>query len=135
MDFELPGDDDARRVAVRSWMAEHPSPSGRELAEAGYVVPHWPRPWGRGASPVEQLVIDEEFRRGRVRRPHLQIAAWVVPTLIAHGSPEQQERWVRPTLHGEMAWCQLFSEPEAGSDLAALTTAATRTTRDGVSGW
>ena len=96
------------------------------LADAGLVVPHWPAPWGRGAGAVEQVVIDQEMRRARVRAPHLQVGAWAAPTIAAHGTPEQQERWVRPTLHGTISWCQLFSEPEAGSDLAALTTTATR---------
>ncbi|MDP1804345.1 MAG: acyl-CoA dehydrogenase family protein, partial [Acidimicrobiales bacterium] len=101
------------------------------LADAGLIVPHWDPPWGRAAGAVEQLVIDEELRRVKVRVPHLQVGAWAAPTIAAHGTAEQQERWVRPTLHGEIAWCQLFSEPEAGSDLASLTTRATRT--DG--GW
>jgi alkylation response protein AidB-like acyl-CoA dehydrogenase len=101
------------------------------LADAGLIVPHWPAPWGRDASAVEQVVIDQELRRAKVRPPHLQVGAWAAPTIAAHGTVEQQERWVRPTLHGEITWCQLFSEPEAGSDLAALTTTATRT--DG--GW
>ncbi|HEY4418600.1 MAG TPA: acyl-CoA dehydrogenase family protein, partial [Pseudonocardia sp.] len=78
-----------------------------------------------------QLLIAEELRKARVRVPHLAVGAWAAPTIVAHGTVEQQERWVRPTLLGEIAWCQLFSEPEAGSDLAGLRTAATRT--DG--GW
>ena len=61
VDFELPPDDDPRRPEVRAWLAEHPSPSGRQLAEAGLVAPHWPAPWGRGADPVHQLVIDDEL--------------------------------------------------------------------------
>lgn len=97
------------------------------LADAGLIVPHWPAPWGRQAGAVEQVVIDQEMRRARVRAPHLQVGAWAAPTIASHGTPEQQERWVRPTLHGTISWCQLFSEPEAGSDLASLTTAATRT--------
>jgi alkylation response protein AidB-like acyl-CoA dehydrogenase len=96
------------------------------LAASGYLVPHWPRPWGRDAGAVEQLVVDEELRAARIRRPHLQVAAWVLPALIAHGSSEQQERWVPPSLRGELTWCQLFSEPGAGSDLAALATKAVR---------
>ncbi len=96
------------------------------LAASGYLVPHWPRPWGRDAGAVEQLVIDEELRAARIRRPHLQVAAWALPALIAHGSPEQHERWVPPSLRGELTWCQLFSEPGAGSDLAALATKAAR---------
>ena len=89
-------------------------------------MPHWPAPWGRGASPLEQLVIDEELAAAGVPRPHLAVGAWALPTLIAHGTAEQQERWVRPTLLGQLNWCQLFSEPGAGSDLAALSTRAER---------
>ncbi len=101
------------------------------LVESGLLVPHWPEPWGRNAGAVEQLLIDEELARARVRRPHLQVGAWAAPTIVAHGTLEQQERWVLPTLLGTTTWCQLFSEPEAGSDLAGLRTTATRT--DG--GW
>jgi alkylation response protein AidB-like acyl-CoA dehydrogenase len=103
----------------------------KRMADDGWLVPHWPRPWGRDAGPLEQLVIDEEFTRAQVARPNLAVGAWAAPTIVAHGTPEQQERWVGPTLRGEIAWCQLFSEPGAGSDLASLTTKATRT--DG--GW
>ncbi len=103
----------------------------RRLVDAGLLMPHWPVPWGRGAGPVEQLVIDEELAAAHVHRPHLAVGAWALPTIIAHGSPEQQERWVGPTMRGELVWCQLFSEPGAGSDLAALSMRATR--HDG--GW
>jgi alkylation response protein AidB-like acyl-CoA dehydrogenase len=96
------------------------------LAEAGLISPHWPPPWGRGASPLEQLVIDEEMTAAGMLRPHLAVGAWALPTIIAYGTEEQQERWVRPTLVGQLNWCQLFSEPGAGSDLAALTTRAER---------
>jgi 3-oxochol-4-en-24-oyl-CoA dehydrogenase len=94
------------------------------IAGAGLIMPHWPAPWGRGASPLEQLVIDEELTAAGVMRPHLAVGAWALPTLIAHGTEEQQERWVRPTLLGTLNWCQLFSEPGAGSDLASLSTRA-----------
>ena len=94
------------------------------LVAAGMVMAHWPAPWGRGASALEQLVIDEELAAAGIRRPHLAVGAWALPTLIAHGTEEQQERWVRPTLLGKLSWCQLFSEPGAGSDLASLTTRA-----------
>ncbi len=97
------------------------------VVDGGYFVPHWDEPWGRHAQAIEQLVIDEEFAARKIRRPNLQIGAWAAPTIAAHGTPEQQKRWVRPTLLGEVRWCQLFSEPEAGSDLAALTTSATKT--------
>jgi len=94
------------------------------LADSGYLVPHWPRPWGLDAGPIEQLVIDQELAAAHVRRPHLQIAGWVLPTIINHGTSEQQERWVPGSLRGEIHWCQMFSEPDAGSDLASLTTRA-----------
>jgi alkylation response protein AidB-like acyl-CoA dehydrogenase len=129
MDFDLPGDDDPTRVAVRRWLAEHPNPSGRELAEAGYVAPHWPRPWGLDADPIAQLVIDEELARAGVRRPMNPIGiGWAGPTLVHAGTEEQKERYLFPLLAGEELWCQLFSEPDAGSDLANL---ATRAVRDG----
>jgi alkylation response protein AidB-like acyl-CoA dehydrogenase len=98
----------------------------RAVVEAGLAVPHWPSPWGRDASAVEQLVIDEEMAAAGISRPHLAVGAWALPAIIAHGSEEQCQRWVLPTLLGELSWCQLFSEPGAGSDLASLTTRAER---------
>ncbi len=129
MDFELPPDDDPRRLAVRAWLAEHPAPSGRDLAQAGYVAPHWPEPWGLGADAIHQLIIDDELRAAKVKRPSNQIGiGWAGPTLIHAGSEEQQRRHLPGILSGEEIWCQLFSEPEAGSDLANL---GTRAVRDG----
>jgi 3-oxochol-4-en-24-oyl-CoA dehydrogenase len=128
---ELPSDAEVHRAEVRAFLGRlHAHDKGRwdrEIADAGYLVPHWPEPWGRNATAVEQLVIEEEFRRARIRRPHLAVGAWALPTIIAHSTRAQQERWIPPTLRGEITWCQLFSEPDAGSDLAALTTGATRT--------
>ena len=127
VDFDLPGDDDPRRGAVRAWLAEHPSPSGRDLAAAGYVAPHWPRPYGLDADPIEQIVIDEELTAAGVHRPSNPIGiGWAGPTLLHAGTPEQQARYIPPLLAGEEIWCQLFSEPEAGSDLAGLRTRAER---------
>ncbi|MGO9343802.1 MAG: acyl-CoA dehydrogenase family protein [Acidimicrobiales bacterium] len=132
MDLALPGDSHPARVAVRSWLEAHPEPTARELAEAGYVSPHWPRPWGLDAGPVDQLVIDEELRSRQVRRPFNPIGiGWAGPTLVHAGTAEQQERYLPPLLSGEEVWCQLFSEPGAGSDLAGLRT---RATKDG-DGW
>ncbi len=129
MDFELPGEDDPRRAEVRAWLAEHPDPTGQQLAEAGYVAPHWPRPWGLDADPILQIVIDEELKRAKVRRPNNQIGiGWAGPTIVHAGTPEQQARYLPKILSGEEIWCQLFSEPEAGSDLANL---GTRAVRDG----
>jgi len=130
LQLELPAAAEQLRDEVRATaetIAALDKPDRRAaLADAGLMVANWATPWGRGASPLEQLVIDQELRRVRVRVPHLQVGAWAAPTIAVHGTPEQQHRWVRPTLHGEISWCQLFSEPEAGSDLAALTTRATR---------
>jgi len=128
--IELPPEAEAHRSEVRAFLDDllaQPKPEwNRRIGESGYLVPHWPRPWGREASPLEQLVIDEEFRSARVRRPHLAVGAWALPTIIVHGSVEQQERFIPPTLRGELTWCQMFSEPGAGSDLAALSTRAAR---------
>jgi alkylation response protein AidB-like acyl-CoA dehydrogenase len=127
VDLELPSDDDPRRQAVRTWLAEHPRPTGRQLAEAGYVTPHWPTPWGLAADPVHQLIIDDELRRARITLPVNPIGiGWAGPTLLQAGSEAQKERYLLPLLAGEEMWCQLFSEPGAGSDLASLSTRAVR---------
>ncbi len=127
---DLPLEAESLRQEIRAVVAEVAAAdqAGQRVAvaEAGLIMPHWPAPWGRGASPLEQLVIDEELAAAGVVRPHLAVGAWALPTLIAHGTEKQQERWVRPTLHGRLNWCQLFSEPGAGSDLAALSTKAQR---------
>jgi alkylation response protein AidB-like acyl-CoA dehydrogenase len=123
----LPDESDPRRGEIRAWLAEHPSPSGAQLAEAGLVAPHLPRPWGRGADTETQLIIDDELRRAGVQRPINPIGiGWAGPTLIYAGTEEQQRRWLPKLLSGEEFWCQLFSEPNAGSDLASLTTRAVR---------
>jgi alkylation response protein AidB-like acyl-CoA dehydrogenase len=127
---EVPPEGEPRRAQIRAHAEELAGLEGSarraRLVELGYLVPHWPQPWGIDADATTQLLIDAELRRAKVRRPHLQVGAWAAPTIAAHGTPEQQERWVRPTLLGETTWCQLFSEPEAGSDLAGLRTRATR---------
>jgi alkylation response protein AidB-like acyl-CoA dehydrogenase len=97
------------------------------LADSGYLAPHWPAPHGLDAGPAEQLAIDEELAAAGVRRPDLVIGGWAVPTILRHGTPEQCARFAGATLRGEITWCQLFSEPGAGSDLASLRTKAQRT--------
>jgi alkylation response protein AidB-like acyl-CoA dehydrogenase len=127
VDFALPPDDDPRRTTVRAWLAAHPRPTPRQLAEGGYVAPHWPEPWGLGADPTAQLIVDDELRRAGVRRPENTIGiGWAGPTILRAGSDAQKERYLRPLLAAEEIWCQLFSEPGAGSDLASLTTRAER---------
>jgi 3-oxochol-4-en-24-oyl-CoA dehydrogenase len=129
MDFDVAPDDDPRRTEVRRWISEHPRPTPRQLAEAGYVAPHWPKPYGLDADPVHQLIIDDELRRAGVSRPQNMIGiGWAGPTIIHAGTEAQKERYLLPLLSGEETWCQLFSEPGAGSDLANL---GTRAVRDG----
>jgi alkylation response protein AidB-like acyl-CoA dehydrogenase len=130
---ELPGGDEGgaeKRSRIRAELAGIAQLTGKErtarLAADGWVVPHLPRPWGRDAGPLEQVVIHQEMRAAGLRAPALVIGAWVVPALIQYGTAEQQERFLPPTLRGELMWCQLFSEPGAGSDLAGLTTRAVR---------
>jgi hypothetical protein len=122
--------DDAERQQIRSELADLAGlPAKRQrtrLAESGYLMPHWPPPYGQGASAGRQLLIDDELRRAGIERPDLVVGGWALPTIIRHGSAEQQDRFVRPTLRGDLAWCQLFSEPGAGSDLASLRTRAER---------
>jgi 3-oxochol-4-en-24-oyl-CoA dehydrogenase len=97
-----------------------------KLIATGYVMPHWPKPWGLGADAVEQLVIEEEFRAAGIKRPDYGITGWVILTLVQHGTPWQIERFVEKALRKDEIWCQLFSEPDAGSDAASIKTRATR---------
>ncbi|MGP0028986.1 MAG: acyl-CoA dehydrogenase [Acidimicrobiales bacterium] len=96
------------------------------MIETGYVMPHWPQPWGRAAGAVEQLVIEQEFKAAGVARPQYGITGWVILTLIQHATEDQVVRWVMPALRQEVIWCQLFSEPDAGSDAAGVKTRGTR---------
>ncbi|RUP06868.1 MAG: acyl-CoA dehydrogenase [Mycobacterium sp.] len=97
------------------------------IAEAGLIAPHWPQPWGVDAGPLRQLIIDDEFaKRPELVRPSLGIAEWILPSVLKAAPKDLQEKLIPPTQRGEIAWCQLFSEPGAGSDLAALATRATK---------
>ena len=120
----------ARRVAsaVSATPREHWRDS---LAEAGYAAPSWPPPYGVSAGPAAQLIIDEELAKAGLERPDLGIGDWAIPAILQHGTHAQLERFAGPTLAGSITWCQLFSEPEAGSDLASLRMKAIR---DGA-GW
>jgi alkylation response protein AidB-like acyl-CoA dehydrogenase len=127
MDFELPGEDHPERKTVRAWLKANPEPGGRALAEAGYIVPHWPRPWGLGAGPELQLIIDEEMKRAGIVPPHNPVAVNnCAQSLLTHGTEAQRQRFLPPALSGEELWCMLFSEPSGGSDLGALRTVARR---------
>ena len=88
------------------------------------MSPHYPEPYGLSATPAQQLVIHEEFVHAGIAQPSTVIGEWALPTILAHGTKEQQDTFVRPTLRGDIEWCQLFSEPGAGSDLASLSTRA-----------
>ncbi|MEW2352200.1 acyl-CoA dehydrogenase [Spirillospora sp. NPDC029432] len=125
---DLPPEAAAIRADVRAELAPARELAGAErtayLAEHGYTSPHLPAPWGKGADAVTQLVIAEELKEAGLRPHDMVIGNWVVPTIIAHGSAEQQERFLPRSLRGDLVWCQLFSEPGAGSDLAGLSTRA-----------
>jgi alkylation response protein AidB-like acyl-CoA dehydrogenase len=129
-ELDLPAEAEPLRREINEQVAALAGLGERErvaaLADGGWVQPHLPKPWGRAASPLEQVIIHQELRAAGVRPPALMIGAWVVPSLAAHGTPEQQERFLPATLRGEIVWCQLFSEPGAGSDLAGLRTRAER---------
>ncbi|HET7742989.1 MAG TPA: acyl-CoA dehydrogenase [Mycobacterium sp.] len=130
IDIDLDPDTEKLRAEIRAEVAalkESPSQERTTaIAEGGWVQPHLPKPWGRAAAPIEQIIIAQEFSSGRVKRPQMGIAAWIIPSIVAYGTDEQQQRFLPPTFRGEMIWCQLFSEPGAGSDLASLTTKATK---------
>ncbi|MFS3129302.1 acyl-CoA dehydrogenase family protein [Nocardioides sp. Bht2] len=122
VDPDEPDNDEAEA----SWQRVRPGPAATLLAEAGLVAPHYPAPYGRAADVEQQAVIADEFAKRGLRQPSTVIGEWALPTLLEHGTAEQQERFVAPTLRGEIFWCQLFSEPGAGSDLASLRTKATK---------
>jgi len=127
---ELPPEAESIRDEVRAFaesISDLPEDQQRaRLIETGYVMPHWPTPYGRAAGAVEQLVVEQEFERAGVQRPSYGITAWNILTLIQYATPDQLERWVLPALNQEVIWCQLFSEPDAGSDAAGVKTKATR---------
>lgn len=95
------------------------------LARGGFAAPYLKAPWGRSADAATQLAIAEELARRSLTVPEIAVGGWVVPGLISHGT-EDQQALIAPTLSGDVSWCQLFSEPEAGSDLASLRTRAIR---------
>jgi len=128
VEVDLEGRDEPIRGEIRESVGRIATADDRRsaLVEAGYLTPHWPAPHGLGADPVAQIVIDQELARAGVTRPDIVIAGWALPTIVEHGTEEQRERFVRASLLGELVWCQLFSEPGSGSDLASLRTRAER---------
>jgi alkylation response protein AidB-like acyl-CoA dehydrogenase len=128
--IDLPAEAEPIRAAIRPDVARLRDLTGdarrQALIETGYAVPHWPKPWGRDATAIEQLVIEQEFASAGIKRPSYGITSWIILTLVQHASPDQVARWVRPALDQDVIWCQLFSEPGAGSDAAGIRTRATR---------
>jgi alkylation response protein AidB-like acyl-CoA dehydrogenase len=128
--LDLPAEAEELRTRIRADAAEiaalDKTAQRDKLIETGYVMPHWPKPWGLAADAVEQLVIEEEFRAAGIKRPDYSITGWVILTLIQHGTEWQIERFVEKALRQDEIWCQLFSEPEAGSDAASVKARATR---------
>ena len=126
--LDLPAEAERYRAQAREVAAQvRELPKGDRraaLVSSGYLVPHWPPPWGRDADAVEQLVIEEEF--ADVKVPGLGITGWVALTIAQHGTEEQAQRWIADALAGRTMWCQLFSEPGAGSDAAAISTRGVR---------
>ena len=133
--IDLPAAAEPIRAAIQPEVARLRDLTGKArkqaLIETGYVMPHWPKPWGRDASAIEQLVIEQEFAAAGIKRPSYGITSWIILTLIQHASPDQVARWVRPALNQDVIWCQLFSEPGAGSDAAGIRTRATQVKGDG----
>jgi alkylation response protein AidB-like acyl-CoA dehydrogenase len=147
MDFAFSPEDERFREALRSWLAAHAPERAervphddaslaeevaflrawqRRLHAAGYVGLLWPREYGgRGAPPTQQAILNAELARARAPQPINRVGINNTgPTLIAHGTEEQKRRLLPPILSADEIWCQLFSEPGAGSDLAALRTRA-----------
>jgi len=128
--IELPPEAEPIRAEVRAFAQSikdlSPEEQRDKLIETGYVMPHWPKPYGRDAGPIEQLVIEQEFGDAGIKRPQYGITAWNILTLIQYANQDQLDRWVMPALKQDVIWCQLFSEPDAGSDAAGIKTKGTK---------
>jgi alkylation response protein AidB-like acyl-CoA dehydrogenase len=136
MDLHYSPEDEGFRLRVRQWIAEHPpGPLGsvaqkkawqRTLYDAGYVGMGWPKEYGgQDARPMEQAIVAEEMARGDVPGAVNSLALGLIgPTLIVHGTDEQKRNYVQRMLTADDIWCQLYSEPDSGSDLASIKTRA-----------
>jgi alkylation response protein AidB-like acyl-CoA dehydrogenase len=149
VDLTFTPDEQAFAAEVRDWLAANLEVPPRfadladeiawgrawqaRLAAARWVGLHWPERYGgRGASPVHVAIFNTEYARARAPQPVNRVGVNLAgPTLLAHGTDAQKQRWLAPILTADEIWCQLFSEPDAGSDLAALRTTATRVGDDG----
>jgi len=116
------------RSEIRAWLAENWDPDltvgewWERLADGGWAVPTWPEEWhGRGLSRDEANIVGQEIAEAGAIGPPAGLGLMLAgPTIVAHGNDEQKRRYLRPIVTGREAWCQLFSEPGAGSDLASL---------------
>jgi alkylation response protein AidB-like acyl-CoA dehydrogenase len=130
---------DEKRGAFETWQSRYPGRQGYEglerakafqkkKAEAGFAALHWPAEWGwRALPPIYQVIYAQEESRYFVPRGYFEIGLGMcMPTLFAYGTEDQKRRYAPPALRGDEVWCQLFSEPSAGSDLAGLRTRAVR---------
>jgi alkylation response protein AidB-like acyl-CoA dehydrogenase len=144
MDLSFTPEEAAFAGEVRDWLAAHVEVPPRfetiaqevdfgrrwqaTLARDRWVGIHWPREYGgRGASPVQVAIFNMEYARSRALQPINRVGINLAgPTLLAHGTEGQKQRWLPPILTADELWCQLFSEPDAGSDLASLQTRAQR---------
>ncbi|MGW4634599.1 acyl-CoA dehydrogenase [Nocardia sp. NPDC004415] len=130
-ELELPAEAERIRAEVRAELAVIAAIDDEDdqlvaLGDGGWNLPHLPRPYGRSASPLEQVVIAQEIKASGIPMPQLLMGTWAVGAIVPHGDERQKRDLVVPTLRGEVVWCQLFSEPGAGSDLASLTTKAVK---------
>jgi alkylation response protein AidB-like acyl-CoA dehydrogenase len=131
LEIELPAEAEGIRTAVRPELDAIAAIEGETerlvaLGDGGWVQPHLPKPYGRGAGPLEQIVIGQEIKAAGIAVPNLLMGTWAVGAIVPHGTEQQKQKLVVPTLRGEVVWCQLFSEPGAGSDLASLQTKAVK---------
>ncbi|KAA1427678.1 acyl-CoA dehydrogenase [Nocardioides antri] len=131
LELELPEEAEEIRATVRAELAGLQGLDDEEelmtrLGDGGWVQPHLPTPYGRAAGPLEQIVIGQELAAAGITLPQLLMGGWAVQAIVAHGTEQQKQALVVPTLRGQVVWCQLFSEPGAGSDLASLSTRAVK---------
>jgi len=136
LELELPAEADVIRTQVRAELDLIAAIGDEEerfiaLGDGGWVMPYMPRPYGRAAGPLEQIVIAQELKAAGIQVPSLLVGTWALAAIVGHGSERLKQELAVPTLRGDLMWCQLFSEPGAGSDLASLQT---RAVRDG-DGW
>ncbi len=131
LEIDLPAEADGIRAQVRAELDAIQAIADEDerlaaLGDGGWVLPYFPKPYGRAAGPLEQVVIAQEIKAAGVQVPNLLMGIWALASIVGYGSEELKEEFGLPTLRGDLMWCQLFSEPGSGSDLASLQTKATK---------